>query len=97
MICCIWGNCSRYRVSSAAVAKTVGPTVDKYLECRFSQRGLSRTEMGPDAVAACDSEARAGLDDQCRWGTLAHADASMELSVTSRVVWGINRPVTTGR
>jgi hypothetical protein len=53
--------------------------------------------MGPDAVAACDSEARAGLDDLCRCGTLAHADGSMELSVTSRVVWGINRPVTTGR
>jgi len=26
------------------------PSIDEYLECRHSQRGLSRTHMGPEAV-----------------------------------------------
>ena len=34
------------------------PTVEEYLEARHSQRGLSRTHMGPAAAAAFDSDTR---------------------------------------
>ena len=39
------------------------PTIDEYLECRHSQRGLSRTHMGEAAVAAFDAELREVLED----------------------------------
>ena len=63
------------------------PTVDEYLECRHSQRGLSRTHMGPEAVRAFDSEAREALT-----GDLAEHDGRLELSVEARVTWGRPHP-----
>jgi hypothetical protein len=39
------------------------PTVDEYLECRHSQRGLSRTHVGPAAAASFDAEAARALDE----------------------------------
>lgn len=64
------------------------PTVDEYLECRHSQRGLSRTHMGPSAVAAFDAEVRQALEDLCRNGLLVEHEGRLELGVVARVTWG---------
>lgn len=70
------------------------PTIDEYLECRHSQRGLSRTHMGEAAVAAFDAEIREALADLCRTGVLAQHDGRLELAVISRLTWGRPRPFT---
>ena len=64
------------------------PTVDEYLECRHSQRGLSRTHMGPDAVAAFDAELRQLLEDLCQSGAITQQAGRLQLSVEGRVRWG---------
>ena len=64
------------------------PTVAEYLECRHSQRGGSRTHMGPDMVAAFDAAVTALLEELCRDGTLAEHDGRLQLQVTAMVVWG---------
>jgi SAM-dependent methyltransferase len=64
------------------------PTVDEYLECRHSQRGLSRTHMGPAAVAAFDAEVRQTLAELIDDGTLAVQSDRLELSVKAQVKWG---------
>jgi SAM-dependent methyltransferase len=56
------------------------PTIEEYLECRHSQRGFSRTQMGADAAAAFDAAIRGLL-----------GEGRLDLSVTARVVWG--RPI----
>jgi len=68
------------------------PTIDEYLECRHSQRGLSRTHMGEAAVAAFDAELRGTLEDLCTTGVLARHDGRLELTVVARVTWGRPRP-----
>jgi SAM-dependent methyltransferase len=68
------------------------PTIDEYLECRHSQRGLSRTHMGEAAVAAFDAELRGTLEDLCTTGVLAPHDGRLELTVVARVTWGRPRP-----
>jgi SAM-dependent methyltransferase len=64
------------------------PTVAEYVECRHSQRGGSRTHMGPDTVAAFDAAIAGVLAELCRDGTLEERDGHLQLSVTSTVVWG---------
>jgi SAM-dependent methyltransferase len=65
------------------------PTVDDYLECRHSQRGLSRTHMGPEAVAAFDLEVRELFEQLCRAGALACDEGRLALAVEAHVVWGV--------
>jgi SAM-dependent methyltransferase len=67
------------------------PTIDEYLECRHSQRGLSRTHMGPAAVAAFDAEVRHALEDLSRNGVLPVNENRLDLSVEARVAWGVPR------
>jgi SAM-dependent methyltransferase len=58
------------------------PTVDEYLECRHSQRGLARSRMDSAAVVVFDREVRDVLGD------VVGADGRLELPVTARAVWG---------
>jgi SAM-dependent methyltransferase len=67
------------------------PTIDDYLESRHSQRGLSRTHMGPSAVAAFDADVRQALEDLSRSGAVAVHDGRLELSVEAHVTWGTPR------
>jgi SAM-dependent methyltransferase len=62
------------------------PTVDEYLQCRYSQRGFSRTHLGPEKVAAFDRAVRDALD-----GAPRGSDGRLELTVEARVTFG--RPV----
>jgi SAM-dependent methyltransferase len=64
------------------------PTIDEYLECRHSQRGLSRTHMGAAAVAAFDAEVRQGLEDLSRSGAVVEYEGRLELSLEAQVTWG---------
>jgi SAM-dependent methyltransferase len=64
------------------------PTIDEYLECRHSQRGLSRTHMGPAALAAFDAEMRQMLEQLCEAGAIAQRDGRLQLSVEASVIWG---------
>jgi SAM-dependent methyltransferase len=68
------------------------PTVDEYLECRHSQRGLSRTHMGPAATASFDSEAAQTLDELTEAGVIAQHEGRLELGVTAQVTWGRPQP-----
>jgi SAM-dependent methyltransferase len=68
------------------------PTIDEYLECRHSQRGLSRTHMGEAAVTAFDAEVREAFEELCASGVLARHDGRLELKVVARVTWGRPRP-----
>jgi hypothetical protein len=70
------------------------PTIDEYLECRHSQRGLSRTHMGEAAAAAFDAELRETLEDLCAAGVVGQHDGRLELMVVARVTWGRPRPFT---
>ena len=65
------------------------PTVDEYLECRHSQRGLSRTHMGPEAVIAYDAATRQALEDLCQEGIIAQVDGRLQLTVEGWVTLGI--------
>jgi SAM-dependent methyltransferase len=64
------------------------PTIDEYLECRHSQRGLSRTHMGPAAVAAFDAEVRQAFERLRGSDVLARTGDRLELAVEARVTWG---------
>jgi SAM-dependent methyltransferase len=57
------------------------PTIDEYLECRHSQRGLSRTHMGRAAAASFDAEVAQTLQELTDAGRL-------EFGVVSYVTWG---------
>lgn len=72
------------------------PTVYEYVECRHSQRGASRTHMGPEAVSAFDAAVVAVLDELCRDGTIAERDGRLQLSVTANMVWGRPLPRPAG-
>ena len=60
------------------------PTIDEYIEARHSQRGCSRTHMGPEAVAAFDANLRALLEEQFP----RTPDGRLQLTVGARVTWG---------
>jgi SAM-dependent methyltransferase len=64
------------------------PTIDEYLECRHSQRGLSRTHMGAEAVASFDAEARQALEELTNAGVVVQHQGRLELGVVARVTWG---------
>jgi SAM-dependent methyltransferase len=64
------------------------PTVEEYLECRHSQRGLSRTHMGPEAVASFDAAVRQAFDELTEAGVVVQHDGRLELGVVARVTWG---------
>jgi SAM-dependent methyltransferase len=64
------------------------PTIEDYLECRHSQRGFSRTHMGPEAVAGFDDAVRELLEACCREGAIDLHDDRLQLSVVARVIWG---------
>jgi len=70
------------------------PTLDEYLECRHSQRGLSRSHMGEAAVAAFDAEVRETVEDLCATGALVQHDGRLELKLVGHVTWGRPRPST---
>jgi SAM-dependent methyltransferase len=64
------------------------PTVEEYLECRHSQRGLSRPHMGPAAAAAFDADVAQALRELTQSGVLIRHDDRMDLGVVGRVTWG---------
>jgi SAM-dependent methyltransferase len=64
------------------------PTVEEYLECRHSQRGLSRTHMGPSVAASFDAEVIQALKELTDGGVIAQDEGRLELGVTARVTWG---------
>jgi SAM-dependent methyltransferase len=68
------------------------PTIADYLECRHSQRGGSRTHMGPDMVAGFDAAVMALLEELCLDGTITQRDGRLQLQVTANVVWGVPAP-----
>jgi SAM-dependent methyltransferase len=65
------------------------PTVEEYLECRYSQRGSSRTHMGQEATAGFDADVRDVLAALVRDGTIEERDGRLQLEVTASVTWGI--------
>jgi SAM-dependent methyltransferase len=67
------------------------PTVEEYVECRHSQRGFSRTHMGPEATAAFDAAVVEVLEEGIGDGTIAEREGRLQLSVTASVVWGTPR------
>jgi SAM-dependent methyltransferase len=64
------------------------PTIDEYLECRHSQRGLSRTHMGPAAAASFDTEVTRALEDLTDAGVIAQHEGRLELGIVANVTWG---------
>ena len=64
------------------------PTVDEYVECRYSQRGFSRTRMGEADTAAFDTAVRAALAAAVDDGIIAEHEGRLQLSVTASLVWG---------
>jgi SAM-dependent methyltransferase len=64
------------------------PTIEEYLECRHSQRGLSRAHMGPAAVANFDAEVAQALTELVQAGALSQHGGRMDLGVAARVTWG---------
>jgi SAM-dependent methyltransferase len=64
------------------------PTVDEYLECRHSQRGLSRSHMGLAVAASFDAEVAQALDELAEDGFIVQHEARLELAVVARVTWG---------
>jgi SAM-dependent methyltransferase len=64
------------------------PTIDDYLECRYSQRGLSRTHMGPAAVSAFDTAIRVALAELCEQGEVIERDGRLQLTVDATITWG---------
>jgi SAM-dependent methyltransferase len=64
------------------------PTIDEYLECRHSQRGLSRTHMGPTAATKFDAEVTQALKDLVEADLIAQHEGRLELGVVSNVTWG---------
>jgi hypothetical protein len=70
------------------------PTIDEYLECRHSQRGLSRTHMGTAATASFDADVAQALDELTEAGVIGRHEGRLELGVAARVTWG--RPQARG-
>jgi SAM-dependent methyltransferase len=70
------------------------PTIDEYLECRHSQRGLSRTHMGQAATASFDAEVAQALDELTEAGVIVRHEGRLEFGVAARVTWG--RPQARG-
>lgn len=64
------------------------PTVDEYLECRHSQRGFSRTHMGPQVAAAFDAAIREVLQRFIRDSVIQQRDGRLDLQVEATIVWG---------
>jgi SAM-dependent methyltransferase len=64
------------------------PTLDEYLECRHSQRGLSRTHMGAEAASAFDAAVRQAVAALCRDGEIAERDGRLQLTMDATVQWG---------
>jgi SAM-dependent methyltransferase len=64
------------------------PTLDEYLECRFSQRGFSRTHMGAEAASAFEAAVRAMLREAHQAGVITMSANQLELTTSARVVWG---------
>lgn len=73
------------------------PTLAEYLECRHSQRGLSRTHMGAAAAASFDAEVTRALEELSSAGVIAAHEGRLELGVAASVTWGRPRaPKSTG-
>lgn len=68
------------------------PTVAEYVACRHSQRGFSRTHMGPVVAAAFDASVVEVLEEICRSGALQERDGRLQLEVRASVVWGRPAP-----
>ena len=68
------------------------PTVAEYVECRHSQRGFSRTHIGPEAVTAFDAAIVNLLAEACQDGTIQEQDGRLQLEVTATLVWGTPAP-----
>jgi SAM-dependent methyltransferase len=64
------------------------PTIDEYLECRHSQRGLSRTHMGPAAAASFDRDVTRILEELIKGGILGQHGGHLELEVVGSITWG---------
>jgi SAM-dependent methyltransferase len=64
------------------------PTIDEYMQCRYSQQGFSRTHMGPEAVAGFDTDMRATLCWACQEGIVELRDQRLQLAVEGKLVWG---------
>ena len=64
------------------------PTIDEYLECRHSQRGLSRTHMGSAAIASFDAEVAQALQELTDAGIIVEHEGRLGLGVVSSVTWG---------
>jgi SAM-dependent methyltransferase len=64
------------------------PTIDEYVECRHSQRGFSRTHMGPAPTAAFDAAVREAIEGLVREGGVRQHQGRLELQVDALVQWG---------
>lgn len=64
------------------------PTLDEYLECRYSQNGFDRDRMTLDAAAGFDAAMRAALGDLVAEGVIGTRGDRLELTVTAKIVWG---------
>jgi SAM-dependent methyltransferase len=64
------------------------PTLDEYLECRHSQRGLSRTHMGAEAASAFDTAVRQAVAELSIDGEIVERDGRLQLTMDATVQWG---------
>ena len=64
------------------------PTVDEFMECAYSQRGTSRTHMGPEATAGFDADVRKVLAEMVAEGAIEMREGRLQLDVRSTVTWG---------
>jgi SAM-dependent methyltransferase len=64
------------------------PTVDEFMECSYSQRGTSRTHMGPEATAGYDVDVRRVLADLVAEGAIGERGGRLQLQVRATVTWG---------
>jgi len=69
--------------------ESLEPDADEFVEARHSQRGFSRTHMGPAAVAGVDAAMRDALDDLAQQGTLERRAGRLQLAVEATVTWGL--------
>jgi SAM-dependent methyltransferase len=67
------------------------PTVDEFMECSYSQRGTSRTHMGPEMTAQYDAAVRRVLADLVDEGAIELRDDRLQFHVTATVTWGTPR------
>lgn len=64
------------------------PTVREYIECRHSQSGFPRTEMGPASVREFDQALGDLIQTLVRGGRLQSVDGCLQLTVQATVTWG---------